>query len=380
MRCACRPLLAVALVAFLGCGGHSANTSDGGHDGGAGIEAGSPLLDGGAGRPDVGGPGADGGDGLPDAGGPEADGGGVHDAMRSMDGGNADAETGVGPYGSNGPDTVTTSSFMVTAGDTFTTTAYIPSGAGPFPVVILSSGFEQPGAAYAPYASRLASWGITTFLRDDPGVFSNLTAVDLASDVSYMVTSWLAATNADASSALSGKVTTSRIGLAGHSRGGQVALLAGEMGAIGKIQGVFGLDPVDTAVGSVEARTTIGSLGVPIAFIGETTDSTGGVGGMPCAPAADNFQVLFQAASSPAVAISAVNADHTMFEAPSSCQFCTLCTAGTANQPDVLAMSVRYLTAFFARQLLGDTTVGATFAGAGATEDLTAGAIQLVSK
>ncbi len=291
-----------------------------------------------------------------------------------------DASTGPGPYGNPGPSTVTTSTFSITtSNDTFTTTAYIPSGTGPFPVVILSSGFEQSGVAYAPYANRLASWGIITFLRDDPGALSSLTVTQLASDVGTMVDTWLASTNASKSSALYGKVDTTRIGLAGHSRGGQTALLAGES-LQGKIKGVFGLDPVDTSTDNVEARTNLATIGVPIAFIGETTDSTGGVFGMPCAPAADNFLVLYGDAASPAVAITALGADHTMFEDPADCTFCTLCTAGKANAATVLSTSVRYLTAFFARQLLGDASVGAAFQGAGAAQDEAMNLIQLVSK
>jgi len=143
---------------------------------------------------------------------------------------------------------------------------------------------------------------------------------------------------------------------------------------------VFGLDPVDTSTDNVEARTTIATIGTPLAFIGETTDGTGGVAGMPCAPAADNFLVLYGDAASPAVAITAVGADHTMFEDPASCTLCTFCTAGTAKASTVLDTSVRYLTAFFARQLLGDATVGAAFQGAGEAQDVAAGTIQIVSK
>jgi dienelactone hydrolase len=305
-----------------------------------------------------------------------------HDASKDSatttgDGAAAD----VGPYGSNGPHTSTTSAFSVTSStDTFTTTAYIPSGPGPFPVVLIGSGFQQSGVAYAPYATRLASWGVVAFLRDDPGVLSSVTVPDLASDISYMVTTWLASTNTDSKSALYGKLDTTKIGLTGHSRGGQTSLLAGEGGAKGKILGVFGLDPDDTETNNVEARTNIATIGVPIAFIGETTDSTGGVGGQPCAPAADNYQMLYEAASSPIVAITAVNADHTMFEDQSHCSFCTLCTAGTASKALVLATSVRYLTAFFARELLGDTTVGAAFQGAGIAADEAAGVVTAESK
>ena len=112
-------------------------------------------------------------------------------------------------------------------------------------------------------------------------------------------------------------------------------MLAGES-LQGKILGVFGLDPVDTSTNNVEARTNIATIGVPLAFIGETTDGSGGVLGMSCAPAADNFMVLYGDAASPAVAITALGADHTQFEDPANCTFCTLCTAGTAKAATVL--------------------------------------------
>jgi dienelactone hydrolase len=281
-----------------------------------------------------------------------------------------------GVYGSDGPDPVGTATVQVPGpSSTFSVTAYYPMSAGAHPVVILSSGFFQTGLGYAPYAKRLASWGIVTFTRDDPGLGE--TAPSIAADVAYMVTTWLPAAAADASPPAFGAVDTTRIGLAGHSRGGQVALLAAEGGALGHVRGVFGLDPVDTSTsGSPEARTQIATIGVPLAFVGETTDSASS----GCAPATDNYQVLYQAAASPAVAITAVNADHTMFEDPSNCSFCTLCTAGTATPAKVLAYSVRYTTAFFARELLGDASVGAAFQGAGATQDVTAGLVQIVSK
>jgi hypothetical protein len=69
-----------------------------------------------------------------------------------------------------------------------------------------------------------------------------------------------------------------------------------------------------------------------------------------------------------------------MFEDPAQCAFCGLCVAGTANGASVRALSARYLMAFFARELQGDTSVGATFDGAGAKLDIASNAIQLVSK
>jgi dienelactone hydrolase len=295
------------------------------------------------------------------------------------DAGGQDAAAGpYGPYASDGSETVTIASATVSPahGTSFTVSLYVPSSTGPHPVVVLSSGFTQAALGYGPYAERLASWGIVAVLRNDPGIGEATTGI--VSDVAYVVTTWLAEQNGDKSSPLGGKVDSTRIGLAGHSRGGQVSLLAAEGGAKGKLKGVFGLDPVDTSMdASPEARTTIATLGVPIAFVGETTD---GVGTNACAPAADNYEVLYAAAASPAVAITAIGADHTMFEDPAHCFFCTLCTAGTADASKVLAYSVRYMMAFFARELLGDSSVGPSFDGAGAELDIKDGLTTVQSK
>ena len=174
-------------------------------------------------------------------------------------------------------------------------------------------------------------------------------------------------------SPLHGLVDASRIGLAGHSRGAQIALLAAE-GLPRRVSGVFGLDPVDFSFGAPKAGAKLANIGIPVAFIGETVDK------FSCAPAWFNYQALYDAAASPAVAITALDADHTMFQDPANCNFCSLCTAGTADPSTILGYSVRYLTAFFARELLGDTSVGAAFEGAGATADVKAGLIQITSK
>ncbi|HEY7956121.1 MAG TPA: hypothetical protein VII38_12555 [Polyangia bacterium] len=280
---------------------------------------------------------------------------------------------GAHDYGHDGPEAVTEQTETVSGpSGSFQVVVYLPGSAGTHPVVILSSGLLQPAAGYASYGHRLASWGMVAIERDDPGFTTQSSAI--AGDVTYLATSWLS------SGPLAGMVDPARIGLAGHSRGGQVALLAAEGGLKGKVKGVFGLDPVDGSQGGTTASGSLGSIGIPTTFIGELTDSTGGTLGMACAPADSNFQVLYAAAPSPSVEITAVNADHTQLEDAAGCMYCGACTAGTADGATVLAYSVKYLTAFFARELLGDAAVGAAFAGAGAAADLTAGRIQLTSK
>lgn len=286
-----------------------------------------------------------------------------------------DGNPAANSYGQDGPHSVSTSTLTVTppGGSSFTVVAYLPSGTMAGPVVVISSGLQQTGVAYAPYARRLASWGIVALTRDDPGPLTQTPSV--VSDLSYEVGVWLAAQNADSTSALSARLDLAKVGLAGHSRGGQVSLLAAEGDLKGKIRGVFGLDPVDSAMsGNPQARTHLATIGVPLAFLGETTD---GMGANACAPSADNFLALYALASSPAVAITALGADHTQFEDPANCSFCFFCGAGTAPAATVLAYSVEYLTAFFARELLDDQSVGAAL---GTSADVAAGLITVSSK
>jgi hypothetical protein len=286
----------------------------------------------------------------------------------------APADAAYADYDNDGPDTVTTFAASVTNGSsTFTEEVYLPGADGMHPVVVLSPGLEQPAAAYHDYGHRLASYGIITLVRDDPGLFEN--SADVASDIAYVVTTWLPAAQTDTSSMLAGHIDLARVGLAGHSRGGKSSLIAAEMGAAGKVRAWFGLDPVDAAFlnGGVQARDQLAGIGIPTVFLGTSVIGV-------CNAVADSYQVLYALAPSPSVALTAVDAGHTELEDPASCVSCDICTAGTANPQVVLAYAVRYLVAFFARELLDDGHVGATFDGAGAPVDIAAGLVQRVSK
>jgi hypothetical protein len=289
-----------------------------------------------------------------------------------------DADAGPDPYGiynHDGSDTVTMFTASLTNGSSsFMLNVYVPGSSGTHPVVSLSPGLQQPAVAYRPYGQRLASHGIITLIRDDPGVFVNTTAV--TADIVYTIATWLPAQNTSATSPLMGRVDLGHVGLAGHSRGGKGSLIAAEMGLHGTVHAWFGLDPVDSSSfsGGVQARTTLASVGIPTAFLGCSVSSS-------CSPAADNYLVLYALTPSPSVALTGVGAGHTQLEDPASCAVCGVCTPmGTAATSTVLAYAVRYLTAFFARELLGDTSVGPTFDGAGAPLDIAAGLITRMSR
>ena len=291
--------------------------------------------------------------------------------------GGSGAAAGSGPrdYGQNGPDTSSSFAATVTVGaSTFTEQVYVPTSAGIHPVVSLSPGLEQPAVAYAPYAVRLASWGMIVLMRDDPGVL--VLTPTVTADLSEVVLTWLPAQNEDSSSALYGKVDLTCVGLAGHSRGGKVTLRAAEDQLHGHVKAWFGLDPIDSLeVGdAIYARTSLAAIGIPVVFLGASVATN-------CSPMLDNYTVLYAAAASPAVQIIALGASHTDFEDPATCALCAGCVpSGTADAAVVLDFSVRYLTAFFARELLADSNVGATFDGAGAPADVAANKVQIESK
>jgi hypothetical protein len=284
-------------------------------------------------------------------------------------------DAGMTKYDQNGGVTYATTQISVTAGsDTFTENVYIPSTPGPHPLVSFSPGLQQPAAAYTPYVERLASWGFVVLIRDDPGVLVTTTTV--ADDLTYVIATWLGAQNATSSSPLFGKVDLTKVGLAGHSRGGQGTLLAIEGGLAGKVVAWFGVDPVDASAlpGQPTAGPTVGMIRIPTGFVGAQVSTQ-------CSPADANYEILYSEVPSPSVAVTAVDASHTQFEDPASCVACGLCTPmGTANSAVVLGYSVRFLTAFFARELMGDASVGAAFQGAGGPGDIAAGLVTILSK
>ena len=266
-------------------------------------------------------------------------------------------------YGADGPIPYTTMSTTVTnGGDSFDVTVYLPTGPGPFPAVSFSCGSTQSAAGYLPYAERLASHGIAMFLTDDAGVFTN--TADIVPNAVYLVETWIPESFPT--------IDTARIGLGGHSRGGAVSLLAAEHGLRGRVVAWFGLDPVDNQFLMAPreyARTDLPMIGIPTGFLGAE------IGGN-CAPAADSYPTLAPLAPDPTVLIVGLGAAHTDFEVPAACTACDACSPdGTVDPAVVLAYAVRYFTAFFARELLGDAAVGPRFEGAGGPEDIAAGLI-----
>jgi hypothetical protein len=334
---------------------------DAGTDGGEVIDAG---MD--AGELDAG---TDGGEPV-DAG---TDGGEVIDAGE-LDAGEPDA--GMEPFDAGLPPVDTT--VLVNAGPLTSSkvsvnldrnrrrtpvVAHVPSEAGPHPIILLCPAFQTNSDAYDAYANHWASHGFLVVRSTPPNSLASADHVEMAADIRNVL-DWAL----DPSGPLAGKGDGEHVGIIGHSLGGKVGIMvaAGDP----RIDAYFGVDPVN-AGNPISGFTTsqpnvvptfIGPLTIPMAFLGETLDSSPPLGfGPACAPSSGNFLALRDAATaaSPKYAWEVPNAGHMEFISDqNSCGLACLagCHGGSVAQSDVQADTRWLSTAFFLSHLKGDHT------------------------
>ncbi|MBX3193056.1 MAG: alpha/beta fold hydrolase [Labilithrix sp.] len=311
----------LAMAALIGCGGEStpvgATAPSGDED--AGARAPTPAADAA--------PGDDAGD----------DGGG--DPARDP---NAD-----GPFAYAEKDAQMT---VAATSDTVAVHAAYPSGAGPFPLVLLAHGFQLPPEQYYGYLKRLASFGYVAMTVDFP---TSLGGNDNPRQAKAIIAAidW-----AKTDPSFGSSVDTSAVGTTGHSLGGKLALLAATMDA--RIKAVIALDPVDgggptgcAAPACVNVAALMPSLAIPTAFLGETTDATGSL--QACAPAASNYTTFYAKAQTPSLQVTLTGANHMSFlDDVSTCGLtCAFCNPATAPNAQITATARAFMTAFFERHL-----------------------------
>ncbi len=256
-------------------------------------------------------------------------------------------------------------SIVLGGGTTVAGTVYSPSSngttpaAGPFPLVIVSSGYQLARSQYRIFCEHLATWGHVCITHDYP---SSGNHQDKAREIGKII-DWALSP----SSGLAARVQVGAIGVAGHSLGGKVSINAAILDT--RIKAVVGWDPVDALPpfgndGSMSVTPEMmGNLRVPLAVLGELTDSTGGVGGMSCAPAADNYQQFFTAAcdAPAALEVTIAMADHMDWIGDrGTCGIaCLACANGQTPDTVVHGVTRRVTAAWFLRHLRGDTAMDA---------------------
>jgi chlorophyllase len=233
-------------------------------------------------------------------------------------------------------------------------TVYLPDGQGPFPVVVLSHGFQLSAGDYASYGEHLASWGFVAVLPQLPGGLFNAPTHTELKDHLASVLDWIEG----APAALGGVADLTRLGLAGHSMGGKISLLLATEDD--RPDAVFGIDPVDSAPpmgGAAEDYPSVtpelmASIEVPILVVGELQNAEA-MFGPACAPSGENFQAYYEAAAGPVMEVEIVGASHMSFLDNPLCLACLFCPAGHDDPAVTRSLTRELMTAFFESELKG---------------------------
>jgi hypothetical protein len=340
-----RPTFMIVSVLWLAACGGAETTPDGGRPG---VDASSPSADAAVGQDAA-----------------TAEDGGVP----PVDGGGTDAGTptpGATPDGM-GPLSVTTEMGSVSRGTRTTpVVAHLPSGAGPFPLLVFAPGFQLESRRYAPLCERLASHGFVVVRADAddgspfrPGSTNHL---EMRDDLMEVIT-W-----ATGSAPFAASVDASGVGILGHSLGGKLSTMVTADDP--RVRALLGIDPVDGGggpLGPSPATPDIvpsesAGITVPVGFLGETVNGmSSGAFSMACAPSEENFQRFYESTTMApwAAEWDVANADHMDFVwDKSGCTECGLCRpAGTADEDAVRAATATLAVAFFRRHLRGEAAM-----------------------
>lgn len=227
-----------------------------------------------------------------------------------------------------------------------------PQTAGNYPVVVFQHGFMTRNEAYRQLLSHLASHGFVVVAPQmyEPGLAALLGHPSAAEETlaSAQVLSWVS----DGLAATLGySPASSRLGLAGHSRGAKVAWLV-LVADPSRVQAVAGVDPVDGRGGPLgnQARVVQDSLAfsLPALVIGA------GLSGN-CAPAGDNHEQFYAASRPPAWHILIPDAGHADMLDESTAILATRLCPGGSNRAAVRQLTAGLLVAFFRASLQGDS-------------------------
>jgi hypothetical protein len=254
-----------------------------------------------------------------------------------------------------GPYAVTRSMTMVGTSPVTLFDPTLPAGVRA-PLAVFLPGFQLTVSRYAALCERLASHGVVVVGVDATGgFFPNHVALR---DAAIAVIDW-----AISRAPTAGKTDGSRVMTFGHSLGGKLATMAA--GSDSRVTALLAIDPVNGGGGPGMGYTAdrpdivpdvVAALSIPMGFLGETTNASGGF--MPCAPGDQNFMTFYDAATSASWAAqwNFIGADHMDFVPDvSACFACAACTAGTAD-PTTVVRDTQTLTVAFAQRHLFSVT------------------------
>ena len=347
--------MALVALAMTGCGDDDGTTPvDGGPQ---------PMVDGGPM------PGVDGGPVV------ETDGGGTTDGGGMTDGGDP-MMVDLGPGDSGAPDAPGPFAVSQEAGsvDGMSAAAFVPDvpAGTTVPLVVFKHGFQLTTSNYAASLERLASHGFVVIGVDSGGgggIFPSSPPNSEEAAGMIAAIDW-----ATGGAPFAATVDGSRVGVAGHSRGGKVSIAVAAADA--RVGASLLLDPVNgcgpgadfsAECPDVTSPSIGGSITAPIGVMGETNNATGGLGGMSCAPADQNFETIYASLTAPPswkAKWDFTGADHMDFTDDGGGFAGFACTDGPGDDEQIRAAWRAMTVAFFRFHLNGDAAMAAWLTGA----------------
>lgn len=302
--------------------------------------------------------------------GPARDGGSIEDASAPADARidafvpGEDSSVALPGPDEAGPYEVDTSTSTIDGGSAVAFVPRLPAGVRA-PLVLFKHGFQLSTSNYSELCERIASHGFVVIGVDTAGgVFSSATNVQERDATIAAIE--LALGEAPFASMVDGE----RIAVAGHSRGGKVAVMVAAADA--RIDAALLLDPVNgcgpgtpysTSCPDVTGSSYAGALAMPVGVMGETNNATGGF--MPCAPADQNYQTIYDGlgAATWAVEWTFTGADHMDFTDDGGGTVGGLCTDGPGDDAQIREAVRAMAVAFVRLHLRGETAMSAWLTG-----------------
>lgn len=227
-----------------------------------------------------------------------------------------------------------------------------PTTPGAYGVVVLQHAFQITNHSYDQIASHIASHGFVVILPRmyDAGVgpLIGMPTAELETQRAAVVLDWIPAQF----DRLAGvELNNTRIGVAGHSRGGKVAFGVAADSAT-RVAALVGIDPVDGTggPGGNQPRVVDG----PFAFDIPTMILGAGLSG-PCAPEGDSYQTFFDACPSPSLLVIATDYGHgDMLDEETAALAANVCPSNADREP-MRRLTAGLLVTFFRAHLQNES-------------------------
>ena len=223
---------------------------------------------------------------------------------------------------------------------------YTPTRSARYPVVVFQHGFGGSIKAYETIAEHLASHGFVVILPQmyGPG-FQDAPTAEEEAVLGLEVLAWI---DDNLNDLVPVEADTDLLGLAGHSRGGQVAYrLALKLSE--EVKGLAGVDPVDATEMSNDTPIVTGPLtfDIPTYILGAGLGPVPveeGVLKIPCAPEEAGYKHFFENNPSPSWLVVATTHGHAdMIDEEDFEEFCP----GGPDRDGMRSLTAGTLAAFF---------------------------------